>query len=335
MTLRIKFDDMKAEFKRVLMKKGFSEHTADETAISFTSNSCDGVYSHGVNRFPRAVEYIEKGYIKPDAVPEKISGFGALERWDGNLALGNLAAKRCMDRAMEIASEFGIGCVALQNTNHWMRGGEYGWQAAEKGYIGILWTNTQPNMPAWGAKDRRIGNNPIILALPREDGPVVVDMAMSQYSYGKIESYRMEGKDLPVPGGFDSEGNLTTEPEKIEETWRVLPIGYWKGSGLSIVLDLIASMLSGGNTTQDVGKLGADEYALSQVFISISPDKLGDISKLEASIDESIQYIKESVPATSDGEVYYPGERTMNTRVKNLELGIPVNEGVWEKIKSM
>jgi 3-dehydro-L-gulonate 2-dehydrogenase len=333
--MRIQYDDMKSEFKRVLLKSGFTEQKADEVAISFTNNSCDGVYSHGVNRFPRVIEYIEKGYIKPDAVPEKISAFGAIERWNGNLALGNLTAKHCMDRSMELASEYGIGCVALQNTNHWMRGGEYGWQAAEKGYIGILWTNTMPNMPAWGAKDRRIGNNPIILALPREEGPVVVDMAMSQFSYGKIEEYRLAGEELPVPGGFDSEGNLSTEPKEIEETWRVLPIGFWKGSGLSILLDTIAAMLSGGNTTEGIGKLGEDEYSVSQVFISIAPDKFGNMSEMEDKINESIQYIKDSIPATSGGEVYYPGERTMNTREENLELGIPVSKDVWNKIKSL
>lgn len=333
--MRIKFDDMKNEFKRVFLKKGFTEQAAEEAALSFTRNSCDGVYSHGVNRFPRVIEYIEKGYINPGAVPEKIGSFGAIERWNGNLALGNLTAKHCMDRAMEIASEFGIGCVALQNTNHWMRGGEYGWQAAEKGYVGILWTNTQPNMPAWGAQDRRIGNNPLIIALPREEGHVVVDMAMSQFSYGKIEEYKMLGKDLPVPGGFDHEGNLSKNPKEIEETWRVLPVGFWKGSGLSIVLDLLASMLAGGNTTHGIGKLGEDEYALSQVFIAVSPEKLGDMAQTKEKINESIQYIKESTPASSEGEVYYPGERTMNTREENLKLGIPVDKEVWSKIKSM
>ncbi|MBY7144388.1 3-dehydro-L-gulonate 2-dehydrogenase [Virgibacillus sp. NKC19-3] len=326
---------MKNEFKSVLMEKGFSEKDAGEAAISFTNNSLDGIYSHGVNRFPRVIDYIEKGYIKPNAVPEKISAFGALERWDGNLALGNLTAKQCMNRSMELAQEYGIGCVALKNTNHWMRGGEYGWQAAENGFIGVCWTNTQPNMPAWNAKDRRIGNNPIILSLPRKDGPVVVDMAMSQFSYGKIEKFKMEGRDLPVPGGFDIQGNLTKDPKAIEDTWRVLPVGYWKGSGLSIVLDIIASMLSDGNTTHDVGKLGEDEFALSQVFIAIDPTKLGNSQEWEKRMNETIQDIKNSIPVSDDSEVYYPGERTKITRKENTTLGIPVESDVWKKIKSM
>ena len=113
------------------------------------------MYSHGYQRFPRVMDYIQKGYIDVNAVPEKITGFGAVERWDGHLGMGNLNAKMAMQRAVELAAQLGIGMVAMSNTNHWMRGGAYGWQAAEAGCIGICWTNTCPNMPAWGAIDGR------------------------------------------------------------------------------------------------------------------------------------------------------------------------------------
>src|SRR5699024_5759748 len=113
--------------------------------------------------------------------------------------------------------------------------------------------------PAWGGKDRRIGNNPLIMAIPRKEGHIVADIAMSQFSYGKIEEYKFKNQDLPVPGGYDTKGDISHDPVEIEKTWRVLPIGFWKGSGLSIVLDLIASVLSGGNSTYEIGKL-KDEY---------------------------------------------------------------------------
>ena len=119
-----------------------------------------------------------------------------------------------------------------------MRGGTYGWLAAENGCIGICWSNTMPNMPAWGGADRKIGNNPLIMAVPRSNGEhAMVDCAVSQFSYGKIEDCRLRGVQLPVPGGYDTKGELTTDPAEIEKTWRVLPMGYWKGSGLSIMLD--------------------------------------------------------------------------------------------------
>ena len=334
--MRIQFDDMLNEFKRVLIKKGLNEEDAYISAKLFAENSLDGVYSHGINRFPRVISYIDKGYIDLNAKAEKIDGNGCFERWNGNRAIGNVNAKICMDRAIELAKEHGVGLVALQNTNHWMRGGAYGWQAADAGCVGMCWTNTMPNMPAWGAKDRKIGNNPFIMAIPRSNGDhVVVDSAMSQFSYGKIEEHKLKGTQLPVAGGYDSEGNVTTDPIEIEKTWRVLPIGYWKGSGMSIALDLIATVLSGGFSTTDIGQKSDDEYGVSQVLIAIDPSKFNSADMTDAMIDNVINDIKSSEPEKENGKISYPGERTIATRRENLAKGIPVIESIWQEITNM
>ncbi|MFA9441821.1 3-dehydro-L-gulonate 2-dehydrogenase [Uliginosibacterium sp. sgz301328] len=335
MALRISFDDMVAEFTRVLIKKGFAADAAAESARLFAENSADGIYSHGVLRFPRVIEYIDKGYIDPKASAVKVDGSGAFERWDGKLGMGNLNASRAMDRAIELAREYGIGCVAMRNTNHWMRGGTFGWQAANAGCVGICWTNTQPNMPAWGARDRRIGNNPLIFAVPRKEGPLVADLAMAQFSYGKMEDCKLKGQMLPVPGGYDTQGNISCDPAEIEKTWRVLPIGYWKGSSLSILMDLIATVLSGGNSVYQVGKLGSDEYALSQVLIAIDAEGIAGNAFISSAINEVIGDIKASEKVTEGSEIFYPGEIEKRTREDNLRNGIPVDEGVWARIRAM
>ena len=332
---RISFDDLKAEFKRVLLKKGCNEDIADSCAQLFTETSCDGIYSHGVNRFPRVMEYIDKGYINLNAKPTKIDGIGGFERWDGNLGFGNVNAKIAMDRAIELARQNGIGCVAIRNTNHWMRGGTYGWQAADAGCVGICWTNTQPNMPAWGAKDRRIGNNPFIMSIPRAEGHVVVDMAVAQFSYGQMEAAALRGEQLPVPGGFDEDGNISCDPVAISKTWRVLPIGFWKGSGLSIVLDLVAAVLSGGNSSFKVGQLGGDEYQLSQVLIAIDATQIAGNEFLSSAVNEVLADIKASERVDEKQEIIYPGEKEANIRKQNLELGIPVEDVVWAKIQAL
>ncbi len=100
---------------------------------------------------------------------------------------------------MALAKEHGIGCVALKNTTHWMRGGSYAWQAAQAGFIGISWTNTESCMPMWGSKVPGVGNNPFCIAIPRKSGPIVLDMAMSQYAYGKLGVYRLAGKQPAFP----------------------------------------------------------------------------------------------------------------------------------------
>ena len=237
--------------------------------------------------------------------------------------------------AIELAKQNGIGLVALGNNNHWMRGGTYGWLAAEKGCIGICWSNTAPNMPAWGAKDCRIGNNPLILAVPRSDGQhVMVDCALSQFSYGKLESTRLAGRQLPVPGGCDEDGQLTTDPAAIEKSGRALPIGYWKGSGLSILLDLISTLLSGGNAVHTIGTFG-DEIGLTQIMIAIDPTKFGTVEENDAVIDAILADIKASTPARPDGEVRWPGEGMLRTIKENRELGVPVVEEIWESVLKM
>ena len=140
----LSFSDLKNEFNRVLLARGVAAETADACAEMFARTTESGVYSHGVNRFPRFIQQLENGDIIPDALPKRITSLGAIEQWDAQRSIGNLTAKKMMDRAIELASDHGIGLVAVRNANHWMRGGSYGWQAAEKGYIGICWTNSTP-----------------------------------------------------------------------------------------------------------------------------------------------------------------------------------------------
>src|SRR4029077_4230593 len=111
---------------------------------------------------------------------------------------------------------------------------------------------TLPNLPPWGADEPRIGNNPIVMAVPRDGGHVVLDMAMSQFSYGAPRSYPPRGEQLPVDGGFDRDGHLTRDPAAIEASKRPLPIGSWKGSGLSMLLDMMAELLSGCHRTHEI-----------------------------------------------------------------------------------
>lgn len=334
--MRVTKDEMTAEFVRILTKNGFSQEKALESADIFVQNSLDGIYSHGVNRFPVVVDYIKKGYVKPDAEPTVEISLGAIERWNGNLAMGNITAKHAMARAIELAKQHGIGAVALRNTNHWMRGGYFGWQAANQGCAAICWTNTWPNTPAWGATKAILGNNPFVIAIPRSNGQhVVVDMAMTQFSFGKMEEYSLAGKDLPVEGGYDTKGNLTKNPAEIIKSWRPLTVGYWKGSALSIGLDMFAALVAGGLSTPQIGKNCKEEYSLSQVLMAIDVSRLGTAEERDKMMDETIELIKNTPKEDGVKELRYPAEREFRTRQENLANGIPVDERVWEKIKSL
>jgi 3-dehydro-L-gulonate 2-dehydrogenase len=328
--MRIPYLLLKAEMQRVLLSLGFADDKADACAGMFADNSRDGVASHGLNRFRVFVDYLKEGLVTPNAEPTLVNAFGAIEQWDGHFAIGMLNAQLSMARAITLAKENGIGCVAIKNTNHWMRGGTYGWQAAEAGCVGICFTNTTANLPPWGGTQPRLGNNPLVIAVPKKGGHVVLDMAMTQFSFGKLWQYQAQNKALPHPGGYDAEGNLTTDAAAILATKRALPIGFWKGSGLSLVLDLLATILSGGNSTAVVSKSGRRETGVSQVFIAIKADD----EQNEALINEIIAYTKTSA-TTDDGEILYPGENMLRTREKSMAEGVLVDEKIWEEVKGM
>ncbi len=332
---RLPFEEVQQTLAGVLVRLGLADERAQTCARLFAETTRDGVYTHGINRFPRFVDTIRNGSVNLKAAAQRVAGFGALERWDGNRGPGNLNALAAMDRAISLGREHGIGCVTLGNTNHWMRAGTYGWRAADAGMVGICWTNTMPNLPPWGGLDPVLGNNPLVFAVPRADGHVVLDMAMSQFSYGTLESYRKRGEQLPVEGGFDEAGNLTRDPGAIEKSWRPLPVGYWKGSGLAIVLDMIAAVMALGQATHQLAPDPLLEVGISQIFLTLNPQALGPTPRTEQIADEIVTSLHNARPAKEGRRVRYPGEQTLRLRAENDKLGLPVEPSVWEQILAM
>ncbi|GHA63468.1 3-dehydro-L-gulonate 2-dehydrogenase [Pontibacter akesuensis] len=324
--MKVSFEELKAQFNKVLLKNGFNEERAELCARVFAENSRDGVYSHGLNRFPVFVQLVKDGLIKTDAEPECTNRQGVVEQWDGHMGPGMYVALKATERAIALAKENGMGCVAVRNTNHWMRGGTYGWQAADEGCVCICATNSIANMPPFGGKEPRLGNNPLVIAVPRKEGHLVLDMAISQFSYGKMQEYELKEEALPVDGGYDAEGNLTKDPGKIRESERPLPIGFWKGSGLSFMLDVLVAALSNGRGVAQVTDSGS-EAGVSQFFLCINAQSID-----EALLNSIVNYTKSSAPADGKGEVRYPGEGTLNTRRKSEQEGIHVSEEMWQKV---
>jgi len=332
--LRITYQKMKATFVAILLENGFTPSKASLCADLFTKSSLDGVPSHGLNRFPEFIRLVREGYVIPTADPIREFALPVFERWNGNLGPGMLNAQFAMDRAIDMAKLSGIGCVGLRNTNHWMRAGNYGWQAVEAGCVGICFTNTLPNMPAWGGKEPKLGNNPLVVAVPTGNQGVVLDMAMSQYSYGKMGTYLRRGQDLPFDAGFNTDGELTKSPAEILAGNLALPFGMWKGSGLSFMLNMISSLISGGKATHEIGR-EKEEHAISQFFLCLDPGKLGlNMEQFKERADEILKDLAES--KVFDGkEVHFPGQQSLRNRRVNLENGIPVEKNIWESVLQM
>ena len=331
---RIPFETVHAEFRRVLESVGFTEAKADRTAQLFAENTRDGVYSHGLNRFAGFVRGCQNGKVRLDVEAECVHRMGVIEQWDGKTGIGLLNAEAAMGRAIEIAHEHGVGCVGLRNTNHWMRAGAYGLQAADAGCIGICWTNTTVLMPPWGSAEKRIGNNPLTLCVPYLGNHILLDMAMSQYSNGKLEVLKRRGESLPLAGGYDEAGGLTTDPGAILDSKRALPIGYWKGSGLALILDLMGTLISGGDSTQQISAR-PDETNVSQVYMAIDVGSLSGQQIVEETVNRIVTDFQDVSPLDGISAVRYPGEGMLATRRDNLANGIPVDPDLWSEVLEM
>jgi 3-dehydro-L-gulonate 2-dehydrogenase len=330
-TVRLQRAEIEPVLASVLHRYGFSADRAEMCARLFTEASLDGVYSHGLNRFPGFVRSVQKGFVRPEMAPTLVRSAGSFECWDGNLGPGNLNARASMARAIGLARRHGTGIVALRNTNHWMRGGAYGLQAAREDCIGICTTNTLPNMPPWGGGEPAVGNNPLVIAVPRTPYPFLLDMAMSQFSYGKLEVLQQRGDKLPFAGGFDRDGQPTDEPGAILETELTLPMGYWKGSGLAIMIDLVASLLSGGLTTREIGRRAA-EHGVSQLFAAFDLRQLSEPGERDRIVQQVTASLQECAPLEPGGRAHHPGDRSWLRRQENETRGIPVDRDTWAAI---
>ncbi len=336
MRLRIPYGELKTTIEKAMRNAGVPEEKAAICAEVHAFSSADGVESHGLNRVPRFIEYVNRGLVDVNADPEIISSRGAVERIDGHMGIGVTNALFAADRAVGLAVVHGIGCVVLRNTTHWMRGGSYVHRMAEQGFVGISWICAENVMPLWGSDEQSIGNNPFCIGIPREGSPVVLDMAMSQYAYGKLDVYAREGKQTEYPCGFDENGRATCDPGTVLRTRRIMPTGCWKGSGFALALDLVGMMIGNGRLSSEIDAASEGSCAgCSQVFIAYNPDLFSDREEISGKVEERLAAVNAAHPAEPSKTVQWPGQGASLRRRENLSQGIPVNEAVWNEVRRL
>ncbi|QUX93388.1 3-dehydro-L-gulonate 2-dehydrogenase [Marinomonas sp. A3A] len=330
----ISVEQLQNTYEKILLSRDMASDMAKRLAAGFADMANEGVYSHGINRFPVFIGQVDKGQIQLNVTPECVNSMGALEQWDCHYGPGVLNGLICADRAMELAREYGIGMVGMRNSNHWMRGGAYVLEMARQGFAGIAATNSIAVMPAWGGKDHRIGTNPLIMAIAG-DPPVLVDCSMSQFSYGQLQNHVLADKELPVVGGYDDEGNLTKDPHIIWENKRVLPMGFWKGSSMSIVLDMMLTAITGGRSVPAITEDQDGEFGVSQFLIAIDLSKTIEKAQFATEMQRIRDYVLASEPADS-GEVSIAGSRIQAFIDKHEKAGgIDIHPEIWSQIQQL
>lgn len=325
----------------VFLKLGFSSDDASIVADDLIETDLRGVYSHGVMRFPILVERIEKNANEIEPQIKIVKNNKGTALIDGGNGMGQVVSHHAMKLAIDKAKEFGISGVGVFKSNH--NGTEANWamMALKHDMIGFCATTGGVNIMApWGGYDRMLGNNPFAFAVPTGDTwdfPVVFDMACSIVARGWIVLAMKQGEELPAGWALDIEGNPTANAKAGYEG-SVLPIGDYKGYGLSLMVGIFCSLLTGAAIGEEVTDFYHDFQKGQNVGHFMGAIDIGSfvpITDFKTRIDNLINFLKSSNLRGNVEKIYIPGEKEFEAYRDNSANGIPVPSGVLKELEAL
>lgn len=311
---------------------GLSEENAKIFSESIVAADLRGIKSHGVVRLPAYVKRVENGVMKPEATGKFIKDEAATALLDAENGFGQIAGYRAMTHAIDKARKYGIGLVAVKNSNHYGIAGFYSMMALKENMIGFALTNASSAMNPHGAVSPLLGTNPISVAIPAEkENEIVLDMATSRVSRGKIRFAAITGNEIPAGWATDAAGKPTTDAKKAEKG-SLEPIGTYKGYGLSLMIDILCGILSNSCLTGEVKNIldsGAPAHT-GHLFGALNIASYIPPDIFRRNIDTVIKTIK-SLPL-KDREIFLPGEIEFNHMAEREKGGIPLDNAVIDKL---
>ena len=320
--------DLKTFAQNVLIANGVSDDNAATVADCLVHADLRGVDTHGTNRIPSYMERIRQKVLNPDASPEIQQITPVVALVDGQNGFGFVAARAGMQRAVEMASEFGIGMVSVKHSNHF---GMAAWvvkQALDAGMMSLVFTNSSPALPVWGGQSKLMGVSPIACGAPAgKERPFVLDMTPSVAARGKIYKALRRGENIPDDWALDGDGKITTDPAKALQGV-MLPMGGPKGSALSIMMDVFSGVLSGsafaGHVTNPYDSSRPAD--VGHFLVAIKPDLFLSIDEFKERMDYLYKRVVGCEKMEGVDRIYYPGEIEELNLEKRMVDGIPFTE---------
>jgi len=330
-TVLITEDKLRYFATDLLRAGGFTTDQAEQTAAMLVWANLRGTDSHGVLRIPRYVEMIELGLINPSAQPRKVSGKGAVVVIDAQRAPGAVGMNIAARTASELANTHGIGWSAIRSISHAGAIGYYAHQIARGGQLAIVMTASKPLMIYHGSSAEGVSTNPIAIAAPTNnpDRPLLLDMSTASVALGQIMAARDAGRPIPAGWAVDEQGRETTDPRKVKA---VMPMAGPKGSGLSLMIEVLASVLVANPLIAVALTAGGDPGA-NGLVAAIDPEAFGD--QFLSDVDRLGAAIKKLPPAAGVDNVYLPGERGHEELEKRSRAGIPLVRGTCSRLSAL
>lgn len=334
---RYDIESLRAFSLEVLRNAGLDEDGARILTDVQLESSLRGQATHNIGDIPRYARRLSKGVLngQPDIAVTAVTILSATV--DGDNAPGQWVATVAMDKAIALANTHGIGIVGVRRSNHYGAAGQYAWQATQAGLLGLCFTNGPVVIAPTGGNEPLFGNNPLAIGIPREGAfPIVLDIAMSVATRGKIGLTVAEGKPLDAGWILDSLGMPSTSLEDLA-AGLAAPIGGHKGYGLAFAIEILAGALTGSGYCADHGGKAAARHGGSDIghlFITLKPDLLMSSSDFDQRVQDIVEQTKASRKIDDVEEIYIPGEIEMQRRAKNLNSGVPLHASTVKRLRA-
>jgi LDH2 family malate/lactate/ureidoglycolate dehydrogenase len=321
----------------VFQRAGVPPDDAREVMDCLLSADLRGADSHGVVRLPIHFQRLKAGLVNPRPSMQLRASIGAASLLNGDNGLGPVVGNRAMQAAIKLAGNSGIGFIGVYGSNHFGAAGYYVRKAIAENMIGVVASNSVPNMAPYGGRDRLLGTNPFAVGIPTgKEPPLVFDSSSSVVARGKIIVAAKLGTPIPDDWALDEAGNPTTDAAAALKG-TVLPFAGAKGSGIALIIDIFCGVLTGAAFASHLNSLTnfANLQNLGHVFVALRTDIFISSQEFAARMDEILRLLKSGAPALGFNQVQAPGEGAAEREARNLRLGIPLAPKVVEELSAL
>jgi len=320
-------------------KLGLSAANARLAAENLIFANLRGVDSHGVIRMKIYADRLRLGGFKAKARPKVVRENQSSALIDAQHGVGQVAASAAMKLAIRKARKSGAAVVAVKNSNHFGASAFYTMQAIEHGMIGFAATNSGPTMAPTGGREGRLGNNAMALAVPAEKfPPIVLDMATGAAAWGKIFVAQQKKTKIPATWALDKHGAPTDDPNAAADHGLIQPFGGYKGYGLSLLIDILTGVLSGGAFSTHVRTLYKQietPSRISHTCAALRIDAFIPLANFRRRMDEIIELMHSCPTAPGVERIFVPGEIEHETEQRRAKEGIPLNPELRDELRAL
>jgi L-2-hydroxycarboxylate dehydrogenase (NAD+) len=322
-----------------LAAAGLPPAHAAKVAELMTEADLTGADGHGIFRLPQYVRRLKAGGFNPRPQIQVTKTAPATAMVDGDNGMGHLVMSRAANEAIAIARENGVSWVGVRRSNHAGPAGLYAEMPVVHGMIGLYAAVANANhMAVWGGTEHLLGTNPLAIGVPTGEGPMVLDMATTVVSYGTVKKYALQGLQMPEGWFVDAKtGEPLTDPGKSSEGV-LLPIGGYKGSGLAIMLGLLAGVLNGAAFGRDVVDFNADDASETNTghfIIAIEIARFTPLATFTAEVDRHVQDLRQTKRLPGVDVIRLPGERRRQCREERERDGVPLADALVAQLDKL